>query len=83
MLPHGHGLAASGERRGPGEAAEFSAWIGEDRGRRMRGAFARAAIGLAIAAVIAFAVTHRPRIESDATFLCGCGQVSDNPPAGV
>jgi len=84
MRFHGKAWAAGGGRPGPGEAAEFSAWTGETHGRRIRGSFAKAAIGLAIAAVIAFAVAQGlARHEPIIMLLCGCGHSSATPATGA
>ena len=82
MLHHCHAWASHEERQGRCEAAEFSAWFGEDRGRRIGNAFARAAIGLATAIVLAFAAAHVPW-RNETVMLCGCNHTNAKPAAGA
>ena len=59
-------------RPGPGDAAEFSAWIGDERGRWVRAAIARTVAGIAFALVFAFAAAHAAMYADPVVIFCLC-----------
>jgi len=58
--------------------------MAETHGRRIQRSFAKAAIGLALAAIVAFAAAQGlARPDPIVMFLCGCGHSSTTPAAGA